>query len=213
MATTTNYGWTTPDDTALVKDGAAAIRTLGSSIDTSLNTALGTKKAGMVLLNTTSFSGAVSAVSVSSIFSATYENYKLVLNNGTAVSGDNVAFSFRLRTGGTSSSTGYYGVGTNAGQGTLVNYSQNNTSSFFLAAYDDTSPTINAVVVDLFQPFTAAVTKIFSESIGTDSTATQTRGFKFQGYHNVATSYDSIEFLINSGTFTGGTLRVYGYNN
>jgi hypothetical protein len=34
MATTTNYGWTTPDDTALVKDGAAAIRTLGTSIDT-----------------------------------------------------------------------------------------------------------------------------------------------------------------------------------
>jgi hypothetical protein len=35
MATTTNYSWTTPDDTDLVKDGAAAIRTLGSSIDTS----------------------------------------------------------------------------------------------------------------------------------------------------------------------------------
>ena len=34
MATTTNYGWTTPDDTALVKDGASAIRSLGSSIDT-----------------------------------------------------------------------------------------------------------------------------------------------------------------------------------
>jgi hypothetical protein len=34
MATTTNYSWSTPDDTALVKDGAAAIRTLGSSIDT-----------------------------------------------------------------------------------------------------------------------------------------------------------------------------------
>lgn len=36
MATTTNFGWTTPDDTALVKDGASAIRTLGSGIDTSL---------------------------------------------------------------------------------------------------------------------------------------------------------------------------------
>jgi hypothetical protein len=36
MATTTNYGWTTPDDTALVKDGAAAIRTLGSSADTTV---------------------------------------------------------------------------------------------------------------------------------------------------------------------------------
>lgn len=35
MATTTNFGWTTPDDTGLVKDGASAIRTLGSAIDTS----------------------------------------------------------------------------------------------------------------------------------------------------------------------------------
>ena len=34
MATTTNYGWTTPNDTDLVKDGASAIRTLGQSIDT-----------------------------------------------------------------------------------------------------------------------------------------------------------------------------------
>ncbi len=34
MATTTNYGWETPDDTDLVKDGAAAIRTLGNSVDT-----------------------------------------------------------------------------------------------------------------------------------------------------------------------------------
>lgn len=34
MANTTNYNWETPDDTDLVKDGALAIRTLGSSIDT-----------------------------------------------------------------------------------------------------------------------------------------------------------------------------------
>ena len=34
MATTTNYGWTTPDDTALVKDGASAIRSLGTAVDT-----------------------------------------------------------------------------------------------------------------------------------------------------------------------------------
>jgi len=35
MATTTNFGWETPDDTDYVKDGAAAMRTLGNSIDTS----------------------------------------------------------------------------------------------------------------------------------------------------------------------------------
>jgi hypothetical protein len=34
MANTTNYNWETPDNTDLVKDGALAIRTLGSSIDT-----------------------------------------------------------------------------------------------------------------------------------------------------------------------------------
>jgi hypothetical protein len=41
MATTTNYSWTTPDDTDLVKDGAAAIRTLGTAIDTTVFTNAG----------------------------------------------------------------------------------------------------------------------------------------------------------------------------
>jgi len=36
MANTTNFGWETPDDTDLVKDGAAAIRTVAGAIDTSL---------------------------------------------------------------------------------------------------------------------------------------------------------------------------------
>ena len=35
MATSTNFGWTMPDNTSLVKDGADAIRTLGNAIDTS----------------------------------------------------------------------------------------------------------------------------------------------------------------------------------
>ena len=37
MATTTNYGWTTPDDTAYVKNGAQAMRTIGSSVDSTLS--------------------------------------------------------------------------------------------------------------------------------------------------------------------------------
>ena len=36
MATSTHFGWAEPDDTDLVKNGAAAIRTLGNAIDTSL---------------------------------------------------------------------------------------------------------------------------------------------------------------------------------
>ena len=48
MATTTNYGWTTPNDTDLVRDGASAIRSLGSAIDTTVfnnaNAAVGAGK-------------------------------------------------------------------------------------------------------------------------------------------------------------------------
>ena len=36
MATTTNYGWSTPDNTGYVKDGALAIRTLGTAVDASM---------------------------------------------------------------------------------------------------------------------------------------------------------------------------------
>ena len=35
MATTTNFGWETPDETDLVKDGASAIRTSHTGVDTS----------------------------------------------------------------------------------------------------------------------------------------------------------------------------------
>ena len=40
MATTTNNGWLTPDDTAFVYQGAQAMRTLGQEIDTSVGTGL-----------------------------------------------------------------------------------------------------------------------------------------------------------------------------
>ena len=52
MATTTNFGWTTPDDTAYVKDGASAMRTLGSAIDTSMADLKG-GTTGQILAKTT----------------------------------------------------------------------------------------------------------------------------------------------------------------
>jgi hypothetical protein len=84
MPTTTNFGWTTPADTDLVKDGAAAIRTLGSNIDTSLVDLKGgttgqylqknsgtdldyvwadVSAGGMTLISTTTLSGATTTLS------------------------------------------------------------------------------------------------------------------------------------------------------
>jgi len=37
MATSTYYSWTEPDNTAYVKDGALAMRTLGNAIDVTVN--------------------------------------------------------------------------------------------------------------------------------------------------------------------------------
>jgi hypothetical protein len=36
MATSPNFGWSEPDDTSFVKNGALAMRTLGNSIDTTM---------------------------------------------------------------------------------------------------------------------------------------------------------------------------------
>lgn len=112
MATTTNYSWTTPDDTALVKDGAAAIRTLGSSIDTTtknlnpqtttgaiayrsatsnVNTALPIGTAGQVLQVN---SGATAPEWVTAGGSA--DSFTLLNAGGTALTGANtitVSFS------------------------------------------------------------------------------------------------------------------------
>ena len=101
MATTTNYGWTTPDDTALVKDGASAIRSLGTSVDTTTknlnpsttlgdieyrsstantNTRLGIGTTGQVL----TVSGGVPAWATAG---AGAENYALINTGGTTLTG------------------------------------------------------------------------------------------------------------------------------
>jgi hypothetical protein len=103
MATTTNYGWETPDDTDLVKDGASAIRTLGSSIDTTTkalnpsttlgdieyrsatantNTRLAIGTAGQVL---TVNSGATAPEWASPAGAS--ENFTLINTGGTALTG------------------------------------------------------------------------------------------------------------------------------
>jgi hypothetical protein len=107
MATTTNYGWTTPDDTALVKDGAAAIRSLGTSVDTTTkalnpsttlgdieyrsstantNTRLGIGTTGQVL----TVSGGVPSWATASGWSP---NYQLLNSGGTTLSGTTTTVS------------------------------------------------------------------------------------------------------------------------
>jgi hypothetical protein len=211
MATTTNYGWTTPDDTALVKDGAAAIRTLGSSIDTSLNTALGTKKAGMVLLNTTSFSGVASQALTADTFTSAYENYLIILNI-TAATADAIIY-MKMRKSGTDSSASYYqGAPAYTVSGGLTNYNINNTTAgFFINEVDNgTSAHYYTTTLFLNAPKLNTVTTHTFNTISVGSGGT-IYGGAGGGVHAVTDTYDSVNIIATAGNITG-KVNVYGFN-
>ena len=211
MATTTNYGWTTPDDTSLVKDGASAIRTLGSAIDTSLNTALGTKKAGLVLLNTTTFSAVSSQSAPASTFSATYANYRIVFNLTGSV---NVANELRLRvrTGSTDLTTSYSGALKFMANATTTSFDNATSPTDRFNIGYATNGATNRVTgaIDICNPFASLPTAI--SGILTGVIVGSYNGFGLTGgFVENTTSYDSFTIYPASGTITG-TIQVFGYN-
>ncbi len=205
MATTTNYGWTTPDNTDLVKDGAAAIRTLGSSIDTSMNAALGTKKAGMVLLNTTSFSG-VTTQSVNDVFSSTYDNY-LILFNYFANGGGT---TFRLRASGTdNSNANYITRGVSDSDAAVSSVRANAQTSAGLATVSSSANFGARHVMQILGPNLSGATSMYTETMYSTSTSAG------EGYYLRAThreTYQATGFTIINAANMTGSLSVYGYN-
>jgi len=212
MATTTpNYGWTVPTSTDLVKDGATAIETLGDAIDASMNTALGTKKAGMVLLNTTSFS-AVANQAITSVFSATYDNYRIVVNisNNSANDGDQY---IRVRSGSTDLTTSTYAYTSfikRADTAADVSWTASPGSFVKLGAQDSASSQGQQYSIDIISPFLAQWTK-FSGTITSQNDAGAWIGGSVAGLVFNTTSYDGFNLITQNGTFTG-TVSVYGYN-
>lgn len=208
MATTTNYGWTTPDDTALVSQGAAAIRTLGTSIDTSMNTALGTKKAGMVLLNTTNFSG-VASQSINDVFSATYKNY-LVQFYGTQSVGA-TSFTMRLRVSGADNSNNTYntaGIRYNSDNTTTAIGAENATSFNIVGGFNR----YGAYNINIFEPFATQYTALISDNAISDGVgAGEARRTVMSGIFEATTSFTGFTIIPNSGTVTG-TISVFGVN-
>jgi len=210
MSTTSAYGWNIPDNTDLVKDGALAIRTLGNAIDTSMNTALGTKKAGMVLLNTTSFSGVNSVSLPASTFSSTYTHYKTILEITTSSTNDYVGA--RYRAAGSDISTGAYqssflGVRMAAATSNIDNSGANQTT-FTRMGYHLLGQACY-LKTTWFSP-NQAVTKGFIGQflqIGTDAGEQMITGGNFDN----TTVADSVSFFPISGTFSG-TLYCYGIN-
>jgi hypothetical protein len=201
MAVTSNYSFPVPVATDLVTNGWDAINDLGVAVDTAMNTALGTKKAGMVLLSTASFS-AVSSVSLpTNTFNSTYDNYSIICSFLGSVDSSNMRA--RLRASGTDNSTAssylrqrLYFFSTSSSPSTA-------TDTFWDSGVIQT--TIGSYVVELFDPFLASATAFNSRSGSKDQMLNAT------GYHTQTVSYDSFSFFPSSGTITG-KYSVYGYN-
>jgi hypothetical protein len=202
MATTTNYSWTTPDNTAYVKDGASAIRTLGSSVDTTLFTALGGAYPGLRLVKKQTIGSGVSSVTVTGAFSAAYENYRIVMNVADA-SVDSVSYNLKLggSTGSTYSSAAKWVTYTSgAFGGTQNSASADGMLISLTGATNDTN-----CVIDLCNPFLAQRTTMSTQS------ANGTYMVYAGGVDTNAASSTSFTFVVSSGTLTGGTIYVYGY--
>jgi hypothetical protein len=205
MATTTpNYGWTVPTSTDLVKDGATAIETLGDAIDASMNTALGTKKAGMVLLNTTSFSAVASVSLPASTFTSTYDNYRIVFTN--IIGSANVILGLRWRKAGVDNTSNIYygscGIITWAG----VSASGISSAPSTRAPIQNLATTFGQLSFDVAQPLTRPMVSGTGMAAGPED-----RGQFFSAFINGSDTFDSATFFPASGTITG-SVSVYGYN-
>ena len=204
--TTTNYGFDIPQSTDLVKDGATAIATLGQDIDTAMNTALGTKKAGMVLLNTTSFSG-VASQSINDVFSATYENYKILFANLTNTSSGDIRLRWRV-SGADNSTSNYRYAGIQNGTD-ASNSAVGATSQTLLRIGYFTTGTRNFNAgIEVSTPFLSCVTGTFNSNWdgGGANYATLTTG-----YFNADTSFTGFTISPAAGNISG-SVSVYGYN-
>jgi hypothetical protein len=200
MATTTNYSWTTPDNTAYVKDGASAIRTLGSSVDTTLFTALGGAYPGLRLIKKQTIGTGVSSVAVTGAFSSTYDNYKIMLATGVG-SGTNY---LTLQLGSTT--TGYYSglSSTLYSTGAFLGANTNNGAAFGQAGWLSTE--FLSLDVDLINPNLLKRTVIKGTFAGTSV------GGAMGGVQDSNTAFTGFTIIPGGGvTMTGGTIYVYGY--
>jgi hypothetical protein len=161
-----------------------------------------------VLINSTSFSG-VASQSINNVFSATYQNYRIVVS-GNNVTGTNT-LRFRLRVAGVDNSTasnylyGAFYVATTGGTGVIAS-STGNTFWQVGEFYRRTS----IVTIDITNPFATDYTTFNGMNYGGDSATTQYATYG-GGSTTITTSYDGFTIFPDANTITG-TVRVYGYN-
>jgi hypothetical protein len=160
---------------------------------------------GLTLVKQQTIGSAVSSVTVTGAFSATYDNYLIQVNGGVASAGVDAAL---LTLGSTT--TGYYlsGYYMTYSSATVNGFNVNNGASFN-ACYA-TSAGISGRIF-LQNPFLSDETTFQSTLIQVLTGGVQAN---YTGFLNNTTSYTAFTLTANSGgNLTGGEIRVYGFQN
>lgn len=157
----------------------------------------GTASGGVITIGS-----AVSSVTVTNAFSATYDSYRIIINGGAS----SAQVGMYMQIGGNASSYyGFYTYGT-YGAGTVYGANTNNGSSAqYVGGCDISILHLDATVTN---PFLAKTTGI-SGSMGIWANNRGSSAYD----HEVSTSFSSFVIGPLSGTITGGTIRIYGFRN
>lgn len=159
---------------------------------------------GLWLVKTQTIGSAVATVEVTGAFSADYDNYLITLTGGVGSATSNL----QLTLGATA--TGYaYGLIYNFyGTATAAVVTSQNTTSFPYAGTGSAN-TLDAYIT-LRSPYDAKYTVVTANYAATVTTGTQG---VMNGVLANTTSYTAFTLTPNTGTLTGGTIRVYGYRD
>ena len=205
MATTTpNYGWDVPTSTDYVKDGATAIETLGDDIDATLYAALGGAYPGLRYIKKQTIGSGVTTVTVTSAFSATYENYKIIVTNTDAsLVDEGILVKFNNVSGTTYHRTFVFVVNST---GAVTGVGAANVNTGITVGFGNTSN--GSFMFDVYTPFTTTTTSV----TGFASQGANAGLIGCSGHDRYVASQTGFDLSIAGGaTLTGGTIYVYGY--
>jgi hypothetical protein len=156
---------------------------------------------GLTLITAQTIGSAVSSVAVTSVFSSTYDNYKIIVSGGTCSVDDEL---LGMILGATA--TGYYAAYTGASYAGVSTIIGNNNASSWTRVGACMTNGLNANF-DICSPNLAK----WSTINGAHMFAASARSYA--GNLQNTTAYTGFTLTPASGTLTGGTIRVYGYSN
>lgn len=184
---------TSSDTNTYLNDGGLVLITSGITVSSAGGTA------ATVSNGTVTIGSGNTSLTVSNAFSSTYDNYKIVVGGFQSSTAANVRFQFSGLT------TNVYNYGFYfATAGSAANGSANNVS--YWAVGNVNADTGNSFNMDVYNPFLASFRNTFTGNFFGNNEV----GFT-GGQTSDTASRSGFILTLSAGSFTSGTIRVYGY--